>query len=87
MVTAVISLNETEMKILLPSPFFAASFGIHTTLLPTFDLSVQTVTHVPLTMKLKTFLSPYSIVNCLVCNRNYSSSTYTRHHSNVQKAV
>lgn len=80
MVTAVISLNEPEVKILLFSPFFffAASFGIHTIVLPTPDLLAQTVTHVmntssPLAMKRKTFPSLYSIINCLIRNRSYSS--------------
>lgn len=79
--TAVISSNETEVKI-LPFPHsFAASFGIHTTVLPSSDLSGQTVTHVmntnfPLTMKLKTSPSPLSTVNCFICNRSYSFDLY-----------
>lgn len=42
--TEVISSNETEVKILPLSHSFTASFGIHTTVLSSSDLSAQTVT-------------------------------------------
>lgn len=78
--TIVNSLNETEVKIFLSSPFFAASFGIHTRVLQvlTFQPSYSCHEHrLPINYETQDFPSPYRIVNHLVCNGCYYSLLLT----------